>query len=81
MIFTEMVLCFHIRPRLFWCKTFFVGKCVCFSMFVCNPENGSKNIFQRLTYMKNYQMFLIFSYNLRSCEKDEKTTNMSCRQG
>lgn len=41
-----------------------------FLLFVCDPKNSLKNIFQLLAHMKNNQIFLIFSYNLQNCDEE-----------
>jgi hypothetical protein len=60
------LVCF--RVKLF----FFLGKSGYFSLVFCNPKNGSRNIFRHLACMKNHQIFLIFSYNIRNCEEEKK---------
>lgn len=67
-----MPICFNVKYFLLELKAF--SEVSIFFLLVHNLENGWKNIFQCLVHMKNFQIFLIFSYNLRSYEeqRDDK---------
>lgn len=59
-------------------KFFLIKKGSIFRFLFAILKSGSKNIFQYLAHMKYHQIFVIFSYNMRSCEKERQIMKMNC---